>query len=113
MFEQLQTEWSKKKKEEDGKDGGNAAPEVSGSGLTSADRTALKLLVPSLASRLSEVTTQTELNDALGLGTKDQIVQAMESLNLPKKPVNQYKKRMSTGYRYRPNPLGNPRKQYY
>ena len=25
----------------------------------------------------------------------------------------QYKKRMSTGYRYRPNPLGNPRKQYY
>lgn len=25
----------------------------------------------------------------------------------------QYKKRMMLGYRYRPNPLNNPRKQYY
>ena len=25
----------------------------------------------------------------------------------------QYKKRMMQGYRHRPNPLGNPRKQYY
>ena len=25
----------------------------------------------------------------------------------------QYKKRMMLGYKYRPNPLGNPRKQYY
>lgn len=24
-----------------------------------------------------------------------------------------YRKRMQLGYKYRPNPLGNPRKQYY
>jgi len=24
-----------------------------------------------------------------------------------------YRKRMMLGYKYRPNPLGNPRKQYY
>eukprot|EP00951_Prasinocladus_malaysianus_P029109 scaffold267344_cov35-Prasinocladus_malaysianus.AAC.1 len=34
------------------------------------------------------------------VGTEDDIYEA-------------YKKRMMLGYKYRPNPLGNPRKQYY
>jgi splicing factor 4 len=28
-------------------------------------------------------------------------------------PFQQYKKRMMLGYKHRPNPLGNPRKDYY
>lgn len=47
-------------------------------------------------------------NDMLGVGTSDPSTVA-ENDDI----YEAYKKRMMTAYRYRPNPLNNPRRQYY
>ena len=46
--------------------------------------------------------------DNLGLGA-----QAHGAVESGDDAYEQYRKRMMLGYKYRPNPLGNPRKQYY
>ena len=46
--------------------------------------------------------------DNLGLGT-----QAHGEVSENDDVYGQYRKRMMLGYKYRPNPLGNPRKSYY
>jgi splicing factor 4 len=46
--------------------------------------------------------------DNLGLGA-----QAHGAVEETDDPFEQYRKRMMLGYKYRPNPLGNPRKAYY
>lgn len=46
--------------------------------------------------------------DNLGLGAA-----AHGEVSAEDDMFEQYRKRMMLGYKYRPNPLGNPRKQYY
>lgn len=45
-------------------------------------------------------------NAGLGMGDGDEV-------NPDDDEYTKYRKRMKLGYKYRPNPLGNPRKQYY
>lgn len=46
--------------------------------------------------------------EARGLGAT-----AVHEVNPDDDPYEAYRKRMMLGYKFRPNPLGNPRKQYY
>lgn len=49
-----------------------------------------------------------KLQDGLGLGAK-----TVHEVTDGDDEFEQYRKRMMLGYKHRPNPLGNPRKQYY